>query len=100
MPWHALRFAKTAHSLEMEVHLFLLDKGVEVGSIEQNPPEGYPDLRELLQELIDMGIEVKACATCLKTCRLTSGDMMEGIKVGAMKDLALWVEKSSKVIPF
>ncbi len=98
--WHALRFAGAALTEDMQVRLHLLDDGVEVGRRNQQTPEGMANLEALLGELIECGLEVRACGMALDDCAIDEASMIEGIERGSMKALAAWVRDSDKVMVF
>jgi sulfur relay (sulfurtransferase) complex TusBCD TusD component (DsrE family)/uncharacterized membrane protein YedE/YeeE len=98
--WHALRFAGASIAEGMNVHVHLLDDGVEVGKRGQKPPEGAVNLEELLKELMEYGLEVNACGLALDGCRIPEGEMIAGIPRGSMKTLASWVSNSDLVLTF
>lgn len=98
--WHALRFAGAALAEDMDVHVHLLDDGVEVGRHSQKVPEGAINLEELLCELIECGLEVRACGMALDDCALDESAMLPGIERGSMKALASWVKESDHVMVF
>lgn len=98
--WHALRFAGAALVEDMEVQLHLLDAGVEVGKKNQEPPEGMLNLEELLSELMECGLSVRACGMALDDCVMDESSMIEGIERGSMKALAAWVKESDQVMVF
>lgn len=98
--WHALRFAGAALAEDMNVHVHLLDDGVEVGRHSQQVPEGAVNLEELLSELIECGLEVRACGMALNDCEIDESAMLPGIERGSMKALAGWVKESDHVMVF
>ncbi len=98
--WHALRFAGASIAEGMNVHVHLLDDGVQVGKRGQKPPEGAVNLEELLKELMEYGLEVNACGLALDGCRIPEGEMIDGIPRGSMKTLASWVSSSDLVVTF
>jgi len=98
--WHALRFAGAALTEDMTVHVHLLDDGVEVGRNNQQAPEGAVNLEELLSELIECGLEVRACGMALDDCAIDESTMINGIERGSMKALAAWVKNSDQVMVF
>jgi tRNA 2-thiouridine synthesizing protein D len=98
--WHALRFAGAALADDMEVQVHLLDEGVEVGRRGQQVPEGMVNLEELLGELIECGLEVRACGMSLDDCAIDESAMINGIERGSMKALADWVKNSDHVMTF
>ncbi len=98
--WHALRFAGASIAEGMNVHVHLLDDGVEVGKRGQKPPEGAVNLEELIKELMEYGLEVNACGLALDGCKIPEGEMIAGINRGSMKTLASWVSHSDLVTTF
>jgi len=98
--WHALRFAGAALTEDMNVRVHLLDDGVEVGHKNQQVPEGFVNLEELLSELIECGLEVRACGMALDDCAINEDAMLDGIERGSMKALAAWVKTSDSVMTF
>jgi len=98
--WHALRFAGAALAEDMEVRVHLLDNGVQVGRKGHHVPEGAVNLEELLGELIECGLAVRACGMAVDGCGITEGDLLPGIERGSMKALAAWVKDSDHVMTF
>lgn len=98
--WHALRFAGAALVEDMSVRLHLLDEGVEVGRKNQHVPDDMVNLEELLGELIECGLDVRACGMSLDDCAMDESLMIEGIECGSMKALAAWVKESDQVMVF
>ncbi|HEB56556.1 MAG TPA: hypothetical protein ENI98_09670 [Gammaproteobacteria bacterium] len=98
--WHALRFAGAALTEDMQVRVHLLDDGVEVGRRKQQAPEGLVNLETLICELIECGLEVRACGMALDGCAIDEASMIEGIERGSMKALAAWVKDCDKVMVF
>jgi len=101
--WNALRLAKAliVAAIKVKVNIFLLGDAVITAKREQKPPEGYYNLEKMLKELIDRGVEVIACRTCINARGLTTEDMVEGVKVGTtVGDLAQWVTESQKILSF
>ncbi len=98
--WNALRLAKTAMESGTGVKIFLINSGVDTGRKGIVPPENYFNLAEMLKETAIAGAEVKFCKTCIDRCGIGTGDMIDGIKVGSMKDLHGWIMASDKNVTF
>lgn len=98
--WHALRFAGAALTEDMEVRVHLLDEGVRVGQRDQMVPDGVVSLEELLAELIECGLSVRACGMALDGCGFDPEKLIPGIERGSMKALAAWVKESDVVMTF
>lgn len=98
--WHALRFAGAALAEDMTVQVHLLDDGVRVGRCDHTVPEGAVNLEELLGELIECGLAVRACGMAVDDCGISEDQLIAGIEKGSMKSLAGWVKASDHVMTF
>jgi len=98
--WDALRLANAALTEEMQVRIFLLSRGVELGQKNQEPAGDKPHLGEMVAELMQGGAEVLACGKCLTECSLVDEDLMPGIARGSMKRLAGWIGTSTHALTF
>jgi uncharacterized membrane protein YdjX (TVP38/TMEM64 family)/rhodanese-related sulfurtransferase/sulfur relay (sulfurtransferase) complex TusBCD TusD component (DsrE family) len=98
--WHALRFAGAALAEDMKVRVHLLDDGAQLARRGQQVPPGAVDLEKLLTELMEYGLEVRACGMALGECKLDERDLIPGIQLGSMKALAGWVKESDLVLTF
>jgi sulfur relay (sulfurtransferase) complex TusBCD TusD component (DsrE family) len=98
--WDALRFAGAALTEDMTVRVHLLDQGVKLASKIHQPPETEANLEQLLNELIECELEVRACGKSLDDFSIAESDMIEGIEKSSMKGLAGWVNSSDHVMTF
>jgi uncharacterized protein involved in oxidation of intracellular sulfur len=100
--WNALRLALASVSVAVKskVNIFLLGDAVSAAKRGQNTPEGYYNLEKMLCDLIKAGATVRACGTCLKARALGEEDLIEGVGVGTMMELAKWVKESRVVLSF
>lgn len=100
--WNGLRLSKAvvSVSIKMKVNIFLLGDAVTAAKKGQKPPEGYYNLEQMLKELMDFGVPVIVCRTCANARGLSQEDLIEGVKLGTMMDLAHWIEDSQKVLSF
>ena len=62
----AVRFALAALVQNMSVNVFLLGDGVNAGLKDQKPPEGAMNLESLLIEIMECGVEIRACGVSLE----------------------------------
>ena len=97
---HALRFAGASLVEDMEVQVHLLDEGVQLGKCNHEVPEDKVDLEELISELIECGLVVRACGMTVDGYGLSDNDLINGIEKGSMKSLAGWVKESDNTIAF
>lgn len=100
--WNALRFATAAASsmVKMKVNVFLLGDGISIARKGQSPPQGYYNLEKMLEDLIKMGVKIRVCDTCARARGLDKGDLVAGVEMGTMINLANWVKESQKVLTF
>lgn len=98
--WNALRLAQALLAAESRVNLFLLGDAVGMGKAGQEVPMGYYNLGKMLEQLGAKGAEILACATCCKARGLKGEDLIKGVRIGSMADLAQWTKESKQVITF
>jgi len=101
--WNALRMAKalSVGADRMKINIFFLGDAVTTAKKGQKPPEGFYNLEKMLTELIDQGVQVVVCRTCINARGLTQEDLVEGARVGTTAgDLAQWVKESQKILSF
>lgn len=99
-PWNALRLAKALVAIKQPVRIFLLGDAVALAKKGQKTPTGYYNLGQMLADLIAGGAEVRVCVTCIESRGLRTEDLVDGVVVGKMLDLAHWVEEGAKVLTF
>ena len=99
-PWNALRLAKALVATKQKVNIFLMGDAVSLAKKGQQTPTGYYNLAQMLGELAALGAEIRACGTCIHSRGLQQEELVEGVVVGKMLDLARWVAESPKVITF
>lgn len=99
-PWNALRLAKTLIAVKQKINIFLMGDAVVLAKSGQQTPTGYYNLAQMLGELLALGVEVRACGTCVSSRGLKEEDLVEGVAIGKMLDLARWCAESPKVITF
>ncbi|MEW5901198.1 MAG: DsrE family protein [Acidobacteriota bacterium] len=99
-PWNALRLAQALVATKQKVNIFLLGDGVALAKKGQQTPAGYYNLSQMLGELVVLGAQVRACGTCINSRGIKKDELVEGVEVGKMLDLARWIEASAKVVTF
>src|SRR4030042_3246848 len=99
-PWNALRVAKALVAIKQKVQVFLLGDAVALAKKGQTTQTGYYNLGQMVTDLINCGVEVRVCVTCIDSRGLRTEELADGVAVGKMLDLAHWVEEASKVLSF
>jgi uncharacterized protein involved in oxidation of intracellular sulfur len=85
---------------DVNIQIFLMADAVTCALPDQSTPQGYYNIERMLKAVIDKGAEVKACGTCTDTRGITRLDLIEGIEVSSMNQLAAWTVAADKVITF
>lgn len=98
--WHALRLAGAALAEDMKVRVHLLDDGAQLARRGHQVSDGAVDLEKLLGELMECGLEVRACAMAMDECKLDGNNLIAGIQCGSMTALAGWIKESDIVLTF
>jgi uncharacterized protein involved in oxidation of intracellular sulfur len=98
--WNALRLAENSLIAGNKVRIFLLNNGVDLARVGLEPPGDSYDLQKMLIDLINKGVSVKLCKTCIVRCGLDEGETIEEAEIAGMRDLVEWTETSDKIISF
>lgn len=98
--WNAFRLASTARSEGVGVRLFLMGDSVVSAKTGQRTPEGFYNMEKMLVAMLNKGVEVKVCGTCINARGLDVSELVEGVERGSMKILVEWIRDSDKVISF
>jgi sulfur relay (sulfurtransferase) complex TusBCD TusD component (DsrE family) len=117
--YNALRAAGVAAGRGVKVVVFLMGDSVYLARKDQNPAEGFPNLEEMVDGLIEKGVYFLLCTTCVnargfepkegevsscfvggKEGGLTLGDFIKGTQLSTMKTFIDLVAESNKVISF
>ena len=91
--WNALRLANFSHSEGDTVCVFLLGKGVEVETLTEN----NSDIKEQVDKLLDSGVAILGCGTCLQSRNSGEPKVCE---FSSMRDLYVLVRKNKIVLTF
>jgi uncharacterized protein involved in oxidation of intracellular sulfur len=100
--YDALRLAMTLqkeHS-DVEVRIFLMGDAITCALPNQSTPNGYYNLERMLRAVIKKEGQIKACGTCADTRGVGGLDLIDGIALSTMSQLAQWVVESDKLITF
>lgn len=99
--WNALRLAKQLHNDGVGVRLFLMNDSVDLARERLTPPQYDFDLGEMLRELMNNGVTVKVCGTCLTRCGADKNKpLLKGAIKATMPELAEWIQEVDSVISF
>jgi len=96
----ALRFAATCDLEGHKVKIWLFENGVYLAKKGQKPAQGLINYGQNLENLIQGGVEVKACVVCVEARGLTQADLFDGVRIATVHELVEWTVNSDKVIVF
>ena len=91
--WNAFRFAVTAKKQNHEVKVFLMGEAVEC---EELTHEKF-DVAGQMKAYIEVGGEILACGTCLKSRKMEGSD---ACPISTMIDCVQMVEWADKTVTF
>lgn len=100
--WNGLRVATGLAGVDMEVEVYLFDAAVYAAKKGQNQPEALKGLNldKKISDLIELGIKIIACGTCVEASGLKKEEMVEGVVVGNLTDLCRAIKASKQVLVF
>jgi sulfur relay (sulfurtransferase) complex TusBCD TusD component (DsrE family) len=81
--YKAAKLANAALDRGHKVNLFCYGEGVTALKAGQSPKR-FPNVAEMMGDLIGRGVEVAACQTCLKARGYTPDDLVEGAIFGGL----------------
>ncbi|MEK7729679.1 MAG: DsrE family protein [candidate division KSB1 bacterium] len=100
--YNALRLAMTLQKEqpEVEVLIFLMADAVSCSLSNQTTPQGYYNLERMLKSVLSKGGKVKACGSCIDARGLRNLQLVEGVEISNMSELAQWSVAADKVFTF
>jgi len=117
--YNALRTADVAAKNGTKVVVFLMGDSVYAARKNQQPPPDFPNLENMVIDLIEKSVDFKLCTTCVnsrgfepkegevsscfvgsKEGGLTPPDLIEGVNMSTMPAFVNLVSESDKVISF
>ena len=98
--YNALRLADALVVKEEWVDLFLMGDGVHGARRGQEPRGAHASVEALLAGLLGKGATVTACGPRCQTRGLAEHDLIEGVRVGTIHDLAGLVLGSDRQLSF
>jgi len=99
-PFNALRYAKALVEKDAKVNIFLMADSVTCALKSQDTPDGYYNLGRMFKYLVNKGMEIHACGSCMETRGISEENFVEGVKKSTMGQLADWSLGSDDVIVF
>jgi len=100
--YNALRLAMALQKDHptVQVNVFLMADAVSCGIPNQNTPQGYYNIERMLKSVLAKGGKVKACGTCLDARGIRNIQLIEGVEISNMSELAQWTIETDKMFTF
>jgi uncharacterized protein involved in oxidation of intracellular sulfur len=99
-PYHAFRLADALAVRNEHVEVFLMGDAVQAARAGQDPRGAHASLEQMLLDLLDRAVDVSCCGTCCVARGLAEDDVVPGVRVETIHDLAAATARSDKVISF
>ncbi|MFA4922953.1 MAG: DsrE family protein [Ignavibacteriaceae bacterium] len=94
----AMALQKDHHTVQ--VNVFLMADAVGCGIPNQTTPQGYYNIERMVKFVLSKGGKIKACGTCLDARGFRSLQLIEGVEISNMTELARWSVDADKVFTF
>jgi len=100
--YNALRLAMTLQKdhPSVQASVFLMADAVACAVPSQNTPQGYYNIERMLKSVLSKGGKVKACGTCADARGIRNLQLIEGVEISNMSELAQWTVEADKVFTF
>jgi uncharacterized protein involved in oxidation of intracellular sulfur len=100
--YNALRLVLTLQKehADAEIQIFLMADAVLCALPNQKTPDGYYNIERMLKGIINKGAQIKVCGTCADARGLRELNLITGIELSTMSQLAQWVVEADKVLTF
>lgn len=99
-PYNAFRLAEALALRDEHVEVFLIGDAVYAARAGQDPRGAHASLEQMLLGLLDGGVDASCCGTCCTARGLAEDDVVPGVRVQTIHDLAAATSRSDKVISF
>jgi len=99
-PYNAFRLADALVLRDAHVEIFLLGDGVHAARAGQEPRDAHASLEQMLVGLLERGVGVACCGTCCHARGVAEDDLVEGVHVATIHDLAESVIRCERTLSF
>ncbi len=100
--YNAMRLATTLQKecADAAVRVFLMADAVTCALPNQSTPNGYYNMERMFKGFVSGGGQVKACGSCADARGIKTLNLVAGIEISNMRELAQWTVESDRVITF
>jgi uncharacterized protein involved in oxidation of intracellular sulfur len=83
-----------------EVRVFLMGDAAACARHGQKVAQGYYNVADMLGMVARRDAPIAACSTCMDARGLADGELVQGVRLGSMAELAEWHQWADKVLVF
>ena len=100
--WNGIRLAGGLLDVNLEVGVVLFDEAVFCAKKGQNPPEDLEGLNvaQKLSDLIKLGVKILACGSCCQARGVKKEELVDGIEICCLTDVANAIKTSKQTLVF
>jgi len=84
----------------VQANVFLMADAVSCAVPNQNTPQGYYNIERMVKSVASKGGKIKACGTCADARGIRNLQLIEGVEVSNIAELAQWSVEADKVFTF
>jgi len=90
--YNALRLAMALQKDHptVQANVFLMADAVSCAVPNQNTPQGYYNIERMVKSVASKGGKIKACGTCADARGIRNLQLMDGVEVSNIAELAQW----------
>jgi len=99
-PYNALRLAEALALRDEHVEIFLMGDGVHAARVGQEPREAHASLERMLAGLVERAVGVVCCGTCCRARGVVERDLVDGVTLATIHDLAESVVRCERTLTF
>ena len=99
-PYNAFRLAEALALRDEHVEIFLMGDAVHAARAAQDPRGAHASLELMLLGLLDKSVDVSCCGTCCTARGLVEDQVIPGVRLETVHDLAAALARSDKVVSF
>lgn len=99
-PYHAFRLAEALAVREEHVEVFLMGDAVAAARAGQDPRGAHASLEQMLNGLLELGVDVSCCGTCCSTRGIPEDALVPTVRVATIHDLAAATVRSDRALSF
>jgi uncharacterized protein involved in oxidation of intracellular sulfur len=100
--YNALRLAMTLQKdhPNVDVLIFLMADAVTCALPNQTTPQGFYNLERMVKSVLSKGGKIKGCGSCTEARGIRNLQLIEGVEISNMSELARWSVEADKVFTF